>query len=382
MNNIQKLEPLWQNVPEELRQYKNFVLWRYVKRKNSDKLAKPPFSADGSRAKPNDASTWTTFQKAVSAYVAGGFEGIGFALSDSTPFVGVDLDNCYCPAFQLVAPHAQDVINSLQSYSEITPSGRGIRVLVSGKEALPVNGLNRKLPELSPENCTPFGLELYKADRYLTLTGRQLDGSPDTIEHRPEALALIFRQYSKDQQNAAAADMPLPEKSVPGANTKAKKHFIRREVRIFPHMFASEAFQQVAKAKSGLPLAMLCRIMQKRKWNYGKRGVPSYTSDKFYFPYEEVKALFGVKADLSITRAFKLLQRLGFIDVVVKGGQFKDGRKQVSQYVHSERWRTYSEANADKALTSEAVFTYDKTRRAKQDTNTHSVFTYGKTVFS
>ncbi len=68
-------------------------------------------------------------------------DGIGFVFSTNDPYVGVDLDNCRNPKTGEIAPRALRIVQLLNSFTEISPSGCGLHVFVKGK--LPKGG-NRK----------------------------------------------------------------------------------------------------------------------------------------------------------------------------------------------------------------------------------------------
>lgn len=186
------LKPNFSNIPEELQQSPQWVNWRLVPRKDGGKPTKPPYQPSGQLAKTDDSSTWSTFSSVEGA--APQHDGIGFVLTKDDPYVGLDFDHCRCPAFDglddeidreianglnMVLPEVADHIGMLNSYTEVSPSGKGIRVFLKGM--LPVDG-KRKGP-----------IEIYQAGRYLTMTGHVVEGFPLTIEHRQQALDAFIQ---------------------------------------------------------------------------------------------------------------------------------------------------------------------------------------------
>jgi hypothetical protein len=134
---------------------------------------------------------WSPFTRACSAYLSHQkVSGIGFALGkngDGTTFSGVDLDKCRDPQTGAIEPWALEVIRTFDSYTEVSPSGTGVKVFVTGS-LVPGSAQGKK-----------FKLELYDRDRYFTVTGHHLAGTPLTIEHREEQLrALHTRAWGKD----------------------------------------------------------------------------------------------------------------------------------------------------------------------------------------
>jgi hypothetical protein len=169
-------------IPELLKVLPQWVAWRREEREG--KPTKVPYDPkNGALAKVNDAATWSTFQDASACLDH--YDGIGFVLTPDDPFVGVDLDHVVDPVTGKIAPWALTILDQLHSYTEISPSGTGLRIFVQG--TLPLGG-RRKGP-----------LELYDAARYLTVTGHHVAGTPTTIEPRHETL-----------QHVHAAHFPIP----------------------------------------------------------------------------------------------------------------------------------------------------------------------------
>jgi primase-polymerase (primpol)-like protein len=74
-----------------------WVVWKWEQRKS--KWTKPPYRASDpdQPAKSNDASTWNTYDAALTAFSAGACDGIGFMLRDAQLGAG-DLDHVRDPA--------------------------------------------------------------------------------------------------------------------------------------------------------------------------------------------------------------------------------------------------------------------------------------------
>jgi putative DNA primase/helicase len=165
-----------QHIPWELRALKGWVLWKY-QHDQRNHLGKPPFTPDGTDAAESDPTTWSTFEDAYAAYRARPdlWSGVGFALSQHWGIVGVDLDHVQ----ELGHEHEADrIVRVLDSYTERTPGGDGLRVFVRG--TLP-HGRRRR-----------DWVEMYDSHRYLTLTGQKLPDVPATIERRQRQLEQMF----------------------------------------------------------------------------------------------------------------------------------------------------------------------------------------------
>lgn len=157
------------NVPAELRALPQWVCWRLEER--DGKLTKVPYRADGAgRASSTDPATWTTFAEACAAVE--GTDGLGFVFTRDDPFTGVDLDHCRrdLPGLggPLLEPWAVSLVLLLDSYTEWSPSRRGVHVILRG--ALEGRSGRRK-----------GGVEVYTTDRFFCVTGEHLAGTPREI---------------------------------------------------------------------------------------------------------------------------------------------------------------------------------------------------------
>jgi primase-polymerase (primpol)-like protein len=163
------------SVPTELTAVAQWLTWRREKR--AAKPTKVPYSAiTRALASTTDHSTWATFEEAVATWRAGGFDGIGFVFSETDPYCGVDLDDCLDSAGELDA-RARRIVERLATYTEVSPSGRGVKLFVRG--TLP-SGRRRR-----------GNVEIYDRGRYFTVTGRHLSGTPTTIEERQRELEAL-----------------------------------------------------------------------------------------------------------------------------------------------------------------------------------------------
>ena len=148
------------NIPEELKTYRYWVVWRHEERPGEDELTKVLYAPHtGRRAKTDDSRTWDTFEQALDAYTKSDYSGIGFVFSSGDPYTGVDLDHCRNPETGIIEPWAEQVIIALDGYTEVSPSGEGVHIIVRAK--LPPGARNRR-------GC----VECYSERRFFTITGR------------------------------------------------------------------------------------------------------------------------------------------------------------------------------------------------------------------
>src|SRR5450759_2851851 len=132
---------------------------------DKDKVPYNPLT--GQEAKANDASTWATYEQAEKA--SRRYQGIGREFLKDQGITGIDLDHCIDDQGQLT-PFAQETITRLDSYTEYSPSGRGLHIWVHG--SIPKNHGADK--DADGENC----VEMYDCKRYFTITGKHFPGTP------------------------------------------------------------------------------------------------------------------------------------------------------------------------------------------------------------
>ena len=187
------LEVRAKNIPAELMALHQFVVWSWEER--DGRRTKPPRQpANPSRyAKSTDPSTWGTSAQALAAYEHGDVDGIGVALTNDDPYTGIDLDHVRDPDNGTIEPGAMDIVKAIGSYTEISPSGTGLRIFVRGR--LPESGRKRG------------DVEAYDSGRYLTLTGHVLEGF-DTIVDGQAELDAFHAAYLTDPEHEAAPTPP------------------------------------------------------------------------------------------------------------------------------------------------------------------------------
>src|SRR5215210_4091559 len=110
----------------ELIPYRQWVCWRYGKVRTNGIPEKVPINPrTGSKANVTNPKTWGTYEEAR-AYARDHFmDGIGFVFTKDDPFCGVDLDECRDPDTGGVALGVDEMLDTLDTYAEISPSGKG-----------------------------------------------------------------------------------------------------------------------------------------------------------------------------------------------------------------------------------------------------------------
>jgi hypothetical protein len=143
---------MWHNIPAELRSRKQWVA------AGDNKVPINPRT--GQPASVADKATWGSYEEAVHS----GYKHIGFVLTQEDPFSIIDLDNKPdrpCTPEQW-ARH-QQILNTFESYTERSASGRGYHIIVKG---------------VIPAGVHRDNVEIYSDSRYMICTGNVVRNAP------------------------------------------------------------------------------------------------------------------------------------------------------------------------------------------------------------
>jgi putative DNA primase/helicase len=199
------LAVLPENIPDALKALPQWVVWDFVEdvdpEAGESDWDKPPLDARTRRhASSTDPSTWCDFQTAFDAYRHWDLSGVGFVLHvpeghQGDMLVAIDLDHCRDPETGVIAQWAWEVVKELNSYTEVSPSGTGLRIFFYGR--LPPEGRKRGNYECY-DGLTLAG---QPGGRYVTVTGRHVSWAPRAIEHRQDALLAFHKRIWPAQPN-------------------------------------------------------------------------------------------------------------------------------------------------------------------------------------
>ncbi|MGG2110972.1 phage/plasmid primase, P4 family [Lysinibacillus pakistanensis] len=156
-------------IPDELKQRRQWVLYRAIHDKEKAVYQKIPFQANGQRADSTDSITWTDFQTVMQIYNEGDldgneYHGIGFVLSSSDPYMCIDIDNI--SDIENLDELATELTN--MSYAELSVSGTGVHIWFKAK----IDKVRHK------NKNTKTGYEAYENSRFITFTGESLNDLP------------------------------------------------------------------------------------------------------------------------------------------------------------------------------------------------------------
>ena len=172
-----------ENIPEKLKKDCKWCLWKRIEGRKI--LINPQTHEFG---KANDETTFTDFDFAYNEFMRGNFEGMGIGIFNH--ICAIDIDHCIDDNHN-VSDMAKDIIKAVDSYTEISPSGHGIRILfetddtfVYDKEKYYINNRN-------------IGLEIYLAkatSKFVTITGNKVCGD---FKNAQDKLQYVLDKYMK-----------------------------------------------------------------------------------------------------------------------------------------------------------------------------------------
>ena len=172
----------YQLIPFELRQYPQWIVWRYEDVNN--KKTKVPYSIKRFKASVTNPQTWHTFEDVVNAT---GYDGIGFVLTENDPFAFIDLDHT---SNQEEFAKQQTIYNNfIDTYAELSPSGKGLHIIMKGR---------------LPQGRRRGSVEIYSSQRFMTMTGNVYNSRH--IENCQNKLDTLFNSLGKSDKVIQLAD--------------------------------------------------------------------------------------------------------------------------------------------------------------------------------
>jgi hypothetical protein len=182
---------MFENIPAELKEYPQWVVWKLEHREGAEKPTKIPYTpSNGRHADVTNPVTWGTYVEAVEAHKNswGQLNGIGFVLTDNDPYTFIDLDAPKGTQLTIAAAYQRQkkIYKEFNSYSERSPSGNGLHIIVRGRV---LAGRRRG------------DVEMYSAGRYMTMTGDVFE-SASVIRERQELVDILWGELGAGRNDA------------------------------------------------------------------------------------------------------------------------------------------------------------------------------------
>jgi putative DNA primase/helicase len=223
-------------VPQALKDRPQWLMWRLVQKAGAAKPAKLPYyrnghlrgwpkgkPADGAAtdAQPNveqghelDRAALVTFDEALDALRSTRWAGIGFAFLPGDGLIGIDIDGAIDADTGEVSQRCRQILAACSSYTEASPSGKGLHVYVEG--------------HTETFKSDDIGVEVYCSAQFFTVTGRRWSDYPATVEPiQPQALQLLRTMVEDAREASSAARAAAKPAGRPQAAPRAVDDFRR-----------------------------------------------------------------------------------------------------------------------------------------------------------
>jgi putative DNA primase/helicase len=178
-----------QNIPDALKAIKGWVVWRAGEKKNPrpNKFDKKPYYPSGSlrsadQGTEEDKARLGTFDEALKAYKENDlYAGLGLAMLPDWVLTAFDGDDCLNEQGDIDA----DVDELTQgTYTEFSPSGRGVRAFFVGQYPSGQNGKR----------------EIYSTKQFVTVTGDTVDETPPSkLRDLEEVRPMLGKMFAKPE---------------------------------------------------------------------------------------------------------------------------------------------------------------------------------------
>ena len=183
-------------IPQSLRSRARWVGWHWMRR--DERWTKVPTCWSHSKrtgrdriqhAKSTSPRTWDDFEEVGPRIAfhhdhpaADPWLGIGYVLADGDGVTVVDLDDCRNRVTGEVADAAAAIVRRLDSYTEVSPSGTGLKVYVLARKPGP--------------RCRrhDVGIEIYDRARFVAVTGERVDGTPAELADRQGEIDALYAE--------------------------------------------------------------------------------------------------------------------------------------------------------------------------------------------
>lgn len=213
-----------ENMPAQMRALSQWLVWRFVSFEGDKKPRKVPYYVTGRlrgwpNGKPKDGKPTPEqpqveqgheldrqhlgdFDTAASMVARGRYDGIGFAFLPGDGLIGIDIDKAIDPETGEVSERCLQIIRDCASYTEYSPSGRGVHIIVAGQT------------QTFKDN--DIGVEVFCGRQFFTCTGKRWPDTPDDVQPIADEVLEALRKLVKPERPPhTAAPRPMAAQAGP-----------------------------------------------------------------------------------------------------------------------------------------------------------------------
>lgn len=197
-------------IPDEMKETDQWIVWTAENKK------KPfaPWTGTDYTIDPLNPDNWTGFREALKFVRHGDFDGLGFVFTPDDDFVGFDLDDGVKEvniSGDSVSVEADDihskVLTALNSFTEVSQSGKGLHVIVRGD----LDEFGGQVTDKDAE------IEIYDRGRFFCMTGKVVTSYSLDVELAQEDIDNIVEAFVSDDN--VNEDSPSTDYSREGGST-------------------------------------------------------------------------------------------------------------------------------------------------------------------
>ncbi|MBF1050220.1 phage NrS-1 polymerase family protein [Peptostreptococcus sp.] len=207
----------YSTIPKSMQEHGRFCLWKLVMKLDKIKPDKIPYQLNGKRANATNSQHYSSFEETVETFASGGYADIGIGCFEPLRLVYVD----DCVVNRKLDERGQDIVDTLDSYTEFSPSENGIHIFILAdgfaydSERYYINNRNTHVEVYAPDDVT---------GKFLTLTGKAIYDA-DICERNSELQVVLDKYMKRSDADTASpiVDAPSSFLSDESVYTKASK---------------------------------------------------------------------------------------------------------------------------------------------------------------
>lgn len=210
LDNSTELVGRLRRLPQRMQQVKQWLVWRFESYEGDKKPRKVPYYISGwprrgKQGSPEDRSALATFEVALKVLVRGArglsFDGIGFAFLPDDGLIGIDIDGAIDPESGEVSELCERIVRDCNSYTELSPSGRGVHIIVEGQSAT------------FKDNS--IGLEVFCGRQFFTCSGRLWGGAEAPVRPISAEVLQMLETTVRGERTQAVRTTPARARAQP-----------------------------------------------------------------------------------------------------------------------------------------------------------------------
>jgi predicted P-loop ATPase len=196
-----------ENMPAQMRALRQWLVWRFETFEGDKKPRKVPYYTNGRKRRgeqgsDEDRQLLAAFDVACDLVARGRYDGLGFAFLPGDGLIGIDIDGAIDPDTGEVSERCLQIIRDCASYTEYSPSGRGVHIIVAGQT------------QTFKDN--EIGVEVFCGRQFFTCTGKRWPDTADDVQPIADEVLQALRKLVKPERAPhAAAPRPMAAQAGP-----------------------------------------------------------------------------------------------------------------------------------------------------------------------